>query len=370
MTPTRRSRPSAERFWRRVGTPAEGFRYLRADGAPLRARAALDRIAALVIPPAWTDVRIAADPAARVQVTGVDRAGRTQYRYHPEFTAKRSRDKYRKLLDYARVLPELRSATARHLRAPPLSRERVLATAVRLMMRGFFRVGSERYAVQNRTFGLVTLRKSHVAVRDDTLVFTYRGKAATQQRQVVAGTPLVSLVEELVRQPGSRLFQYRDAAGQRRPVTAREVNAYLKEILGARYTSKDIRTWGGTVRAAVVLAELGPPADEREAARNLTLTARLVAAELGNTPTVCRAAYIHPAVMEGYARGRTIAPLMRKEARPTETEPAGRYYPEEAALMRFLERHSSPGRAARRAARRTGSTSRRRPPAGSGRARR
>jgi DNA topoisomerase I len=335
-----RTRKRPDSHWRRVGTPEHGFRYLRADGKPLRSRPALERIAALVIPPAWTEVRIAPHPTARVQATGVDAAGRTQYRYHSAFSARRSRRKYRKLLDYARALPRLRAETGRHLRRRGMPREKVLAIAVRLMMRGFFRVGSERYATENRTFGLVTLRKRHVRVDGDALVFTYRGKSSVQQRQVVAGTPLARMVTRLMELPGARLFQYRDADGAVRPVTARDINAYIKEIVGEQYTSKDVRTWGGTVRTATVLAELGPPHDPREAKRNITLACRLVAAELGNTPTVCRSAYVHPVVLERYERGETIARLARKANRPGESGSAGRFYPEEAALMRFLERHS------------------------------
>jgi DNA topoisomerase I len=275
-----------------------------------------------------------------VQATGVDAAGRKQYRYHSAFSAHRSRRKFRKLVSYARALPRLRTVTGQHLRRRGLVRERVLATAVRLMMRGFFRVGSERYATENRTFGLVTLRKRHVAIQGDSIIFSYRGKSAVQQRQVVAGTPLVRMVERLMKLPGPRLFQYQDADGKRHPVTAREINAYIKEILGEQYTSKDIRTWGGTVRAALVLAELGPPRNPAEAKRNIALACRMVGAELGNTPTVCRSAYVHPTVLERYARGETIARLTRATKRPDEGRSPGRYYPEEAALMRFLERHS------------------------------
>jgi DNA topoisomerase I len=363
---------SADRRWRRLGTPRSGFRYVRPDGTPVRSPSALARIRALAIPPAWTEVRIAPTASARVQATGTDAAGRTQYRYSPAHTARQSTRKYRKLLPYAQALPRLRSVTASHLRQRGLTRERVLATAVRLMMRGFFRVGSERYATRNRTFGLVTLRKSHVEVKGDSLRFRYRGKSGVQQRQVVAGTPLVRMIRELLKLEGTRLFQYRAEDGSIRVVRSADINAYIKEILGEQYTSKDIRTWGGTVRTALVLAELGPPATPAEAAKNLKLACRLVSAELGNTPAVCRSAYIHPLVMERYPAGETIMPYMRKTARPGEGDSTGRYYPEEAALMRFLERHSSPGspRARKRGARRTGSTSRRRSPAAAARARR
>ena len=329
-----------ERPWRRIGSPEEGFGYLRGDGKPLKSPAALERIRKLVIPPAWTDVEISPDPEAKVQVTGIDKAGRKQYRYNAEFTARRSTRKYRKLLDLARCIPHLREVTAEHLGREGVGRERVLATVVRLMMRGAFRVGSERYATENKTFGLATLRKSHLRVEGDNLVFHYRGKKAIHQRQVVADTPLVEVMREILELRGPRLFKYRGEDGQVHPVTARDVNEYIKEILGKRFTSKDLRTWGGTVRAATVLAELGPPRNATEAKKNALLACKLVSADLGNTPAVCRSSYIHPAVFERYERGQTIAPLMRNAERPGEASLPGRYYAEEAALMRFLERRS------------------------------
>ncbi len=324
-------------MWRRVGTPETGFTYLRADGKPLRSPSALARIRALAIPPAWTEVEIAADPGAKVQATGTDAAGRKQYRYHPDFVSKKSRAKYRKLLSLARALPRLREATNEHLRREGVGRERVLATMVRLMTRGFFRVGSERYAVENKTFGLTTLRKKHLQVRGNDLLFRYVGKKSIHQRHVVADTPLVEIMEELMKLPGRRLFQYVDGEGKVQKVTAEDVNAYIKEIVGEKFTSKDIRTWGGTVRAATILADLGPPRSAAEAKRNLVLACKLVSTELGNTPSVCRSAYVHPAVLERYQTGKTIEPLMRHEPRPVEAE-SPEYYPEEAALMRFLEK--------------------------------
>jgi DNA topoisomerase-1 len=333
--PSRKKKPTA-RQWRRTGSPQDGFTYLRGDGRALRSERALERIRSLAIPPAWTGVQISPDPDAKVQAYGFDAAGRKQYRYHPDHHARRTRHKYRKLLEYARAIPRLREATSAHLAREGVGRERVLALVVRLMMRGFFRVGSERYAVRNRTFGIATLRKSHLSVEGNSLVFRFVGKSSVDQRTVVADTPLVEVLREVLELPGKRLFQFLGEGGEVRPVTAREVNAYVKEVLGARYTSKDIRTWGGTVRMATILADIGPPGGEREAKKNLVLACKLVASELGNTPAVCRSAYVHPAVMEGYERGRTIAPLMRAAVRDEEAR--GGYYPEEAALMRFLER--------------------------------
>jgi DNA topoisomerase-1 len=324
--------------WRRAGSPGEGFRYLKADGTPIRSRAALKRIESLVIPPAWVEVEIAPRADDKLQAVGYDTAGRRQYIYHPDFVERNARRKYRKLLAFARVLPRLRAATNEHLRQEGLGRERVLATIVRLMTRAFFRVGSERYAVQNRTFGITTLRKEHLSIEGNDLFFHFTGKHGVDQRRVVAETPLVEIMRELMSLPGRRLFRYRGPDGTLHDVTAREVNRYLKEILGEKYTSKDIRTWGGTVRAATILADLGPARSASEAEKNVTLACKLVSSELGNTPTVCRSAYIHPVVLERYLKGKTIAPVMRRAPRPVEAESPESYYAEEAALMRFLER--------------------------------
>ncbi len=327
-----------EKWWRRVGTPETGFTYLRGDGKPLRSAAALARIKALVIPPAWTDVLIAPDVSSKVQVVGFDAKGRKQYRYHADFVARGSKRKYRKLLSFARDLPRLREATDAHLKEPGVGREKVLALVVRLIQRGFFRIGSERYAVENKTFGLATLRKKNLRIQGDDLFFRYVGKKSIDNRRVVADTPLVEVIREVMELPGPRLFKYVDDEGKVRNVTASDVNGYLREISGgSRYTSKDIRTWGGTVRAATILADIGPAKSESEAKKNVVLACKLVSSELGNTPAVCRSAYIHPAVFEGYMKGKTIAPMMRGEDRPDDTT-AGRYYPEEAALMRFLSK--------------------------------
>jgi DNA topoisomerase I len=323
-------------MWRRVGSPAAGFRYLRADGKPLRSKPALERIRALAIPPAWTDVRIAPRATDKVQAVGYDVAGRKQYRYNPRYVEVRSRGKYRRVMRFAKLLPRLRSVTNEHLRQEGLGRERVLATVVRLMTRAFFRVGSERYAVENRTFGIATLQKRHLQIEGNDLVFRYAGKRRIDQRRVVADTPLVEIIHELLELPGRRLFRYVDENGKPQNVTSRDVNRYIREILGERYTSKDIRTWGGTLRAATILADLGPAETPREAEKNVVLACKLVATELGNTPAVCRSAYIHPGVLESYHSGRTIAPVMRKQARPVAAQAPVEYYPEEAALLRLL----------------------------------
>jgi DNA topoisomerase-1 len=327
-------------WWRRVGAKETGFRYLKVDGRRLMREASLRRIASLAIPPAWTDVHIAPVASWKVQAWGVDQAGRRQYIYSPEHVASRDGRKWRRVGEVARLLPRLREVTNRHLRGAPLGREQVLATVVRLIARAYFRAGSERYAVANRTFGICTLTKRHVRVDGRNLIFSYVGKHSKDQRQVVAETPLVRIIGALMALPGERLFQFRNGEGVLHGVTARSVNRYLREILGRRVTSKDLRTFGGTLRAATVLSDLGPARSSREAKKNVLLACRLVSLDLGNTPAICRAAYIHPAVLERYqSGGLTIEPLMRRQPRAVRAEEPVSYYPEEAALMRFLERY-------------------------------
>lgn len=334
------SRKNDERWWRRQGSARRGFRYIRVNGERLRDPAAIRRIERLAIPPAWTDVHIAPDSRRRVQAWGRDAAGRKQYRYSEEAVAERDLRRWRRVLRYAQAVPGIREATNRHLDRADPDREKVLATVVRLMSRAYFRVGSERYATQNRTFGLVTLKKRHLTISGNDLVFRYVGKQRKDQRRVVADTPLVEIMEEILQLPGPRLFRYLDDAGRPRNVTAPDVNRYLLEIAGRKYTSKDLRTFGGTLRAATILADIGPATSEREAHRNVVLTCRLVASELGNTPAVARSAYIHPTVLDEYeAHGRTIDPLMRKGERRVRARAPASYYPEEAALMRFLEKY-------------------------------
>jgi DNA topoisomerase I len=341
--------PAQRRWWRREGTPQDGFRYIGLNGRELTSPDTLQRIRSLVIPPAWVDVHISPDPDRKIQVWGIDQAGRKQYRYSTGHELDRDRRKWRRLLKVARLLPRLRAATNEHLQQGDLDREKVLATVVRLMTRAYFRAGSERYAVDNRTFGICTLTKRHVSVAGNNIEFRYAGKRRKDQRNVVADTPLVEIIEELKAQPGPRLFKYRVGPRLYRPVTAGAVNRYLREILGERLTSKDLRTFGGTVRAATILADIGPAASATEARRNVALACGLVASELGNTPTICRKAYIHPAVLEEYeTAGRTVATVSRRRRRKVavETEEPVGLYPEELELIRFLERYGSSATAA------------------------
>src|SRR5919201_2099701 len=303
----------SERWILRQGAKRGGFRYVSEGGRPLRDRRQLERIEALRIPPAWRDVHIAASPRAAIQAWGIDAKGRKQYRYHDRAVQTREQRKYYRVRQLARDLPRIRDALYRDLGQPGFTQRRVLAAVVRLISKGFFRVGSERYLKENGTFGAVTLRKRHVRIEGDALTFTYQGKGGIDQHQVVVDRKLARLVRELLKAPGQRLFRYQSDDGEWRDLTERDVNDYLRQLSGVRYSAKDFRTWGGTVRVATVLADLGPPDDEREAKKNVALAVRLVAAELGNTPTICRSSYVHPIVIARYLdEGETINPSPRR----------------------------------------------------------
>jgi DNA topoisomerase-1 len=319
---------------RREGSKTR-FRYLRADGRVVKDARTLERIRRLVIPPAWSDVHIAASAGAEIQAWGLDAKQRKQYRYHARAVERGQLRKYYRVRELAKELPSLRARVRTHAASRTPSRRAVAATVVRLISESFFRVGGERYAEENKTFGIATLRKSHVEVVKGQAVFTYVGKTSIRQRQVVTNRELARLVKRSLTTPGSRLFRYREGTKWRN-LTARDVNEYLHETLGVPYSAKDFRTWGGTLRAATVLAELGAGRSATEAKRNVATTMRLVASELGNTPSICRKAYVHPIVVARYLdEGETI----RLPARHRQATDAYAHSAEERALIRFLDRH-------------------------------
>jgi len=311
------------------------FRYRRSNGRLVRDARTLERIRLLAIPPAWTDVHIAASPSHHVQAWGMDAKSRKQYRYHPRAVERGQLRKYYRVRELAKELPELRRRIRRHSATREPTKRAVAAAVVQLVSESFFRIGSERYLEENRTFGIATLMKRHVEIADGRATFTYVGKRAIRQRQIVANRSLARLVSRHLSSPGARLFRYRD--GRRwRDLTSRDVNAYLQETLGVPFSAKDFRTWGGTLRAATVLAELGPAQSESEAKRNVATAMRLVAAELGNTPAICRSSYVHPMVVARYVDdGETI----RLPSRYHSTPGSYAHSPEERALIRFLDAH-------------------------------
>jgi DNA topoisomerase-1 len=319
---------------RREGSKTR-FRYVRGDGRAIRDARTLARIARLAVPPGWRDVHIAASPAAEVQAWGLDVKGRKQYRYHERAVERGQLRKYYRVREMAKALPRLRERIRRDAASRTPSRRAVAAAVVRLISESFFRVGGERYAAENKTFGIATLRKRHVEVADGRAVFTYVGKKSIRQRQVVGNAELTRLIERQLASPGPRLFRYQEEK-RWRDLTARDVNAYLHDTLGVPFSAKDFRTWGGTLRAATVLAELGPASSVTEAKRNVMTTMRLVAAELGNTPAICRASYVHPLVVARYIDdGETI----RLPTRHVSKAEQYAHSPEERALIRFLDEH-------------------------------
>jgi DNA topoisomerase-1 len=324
---------------RRLGSKRAGFRYADADDRLIHDRRTLERIDALRVPPAWRDVHVAASPRSAIQAWGFDARGRRQYRYHERAVERRELRKYHRVRQLAKELPRIRRTLHSDARpgapAEAVDADTVAATVLRLISETFCRVGGERYARENGTFGITTLRKSHVEVSSQTARFEYRGKGKIRQKQIVYERELVRLVARQLRTPGTRLFRYADD-GRWRLLTARDVNEYLRRRVG-RYSAKDLRTWGGTLRAATVLAELGPAKTPSEAKRNVALAMRLVSSELGNTPTICRKSYVHPIVVARYLdEGETI-PLPRARRRAANRGQA--HSPEERALIAFLDRH-------------------------------
>jgi DNA topoisomerase I len=316
--------------WTRFGRKG-AFRYLDSRGREIREEAKLARIAALAIPPAWKEVWISPRPGAKLQATGFDSAGRKQYIYHPEHRAAQDRAKYDRLIRFAEKLPELRSAMAQHLDREELDRERVSAVALRLINLGWFRVGSERYARESQTYGITTLQKRHVSVDRQRIRLSFRGKLGIEVRTTLVDDELAAALSGLLEVTGGpRIFRYR-WEGELYNLTSKRLNDYVKIHLGPEFTAKDFRTWGGTLLAAIELAE----APEGEPKRVIAGVMRRVAGRLGNTPSVCRTSYVSPAVIEQYLQGRTIADFRPRHLRIVGAREAG-LDPEERALLGLL----------------------------------
>jgi DNA topoisomerase IB len=295
---------------RRAG---RGFSYSDVDGALIKDDR-LDRIRALAIPPAWRDVWICPWPNGHIQATGVDAAGRRQYRYHDQWRARRDAEKHERVLEIARQLPDVRDEVVAALRTRGLNRERVLATAIRLLDLGAFRIGSEQYAEENGTYGLATLRREHVRVRGERTFFSYTAKGGIEREVELTDRPTATVVRQLLDRPdgtGEELLAYQIEDGTWRDVTSTEINAYLKEISGAEITAKDFRTWNATVLMAATLAEAPPPASRTARKRIVTAAYKQVSEQLGNTPAVCKASYVDPRVVDRFEHGETVAAALR-----------------------------------------------------------
>ncbi|MDF2488236.1 MAG: topoisomerase [Pseudomonas sp.] len=304
------------------------FIYHDANGERVTDKDTLARIAALVIPPAYTDVWICSDPQGHLQATGRDARGRKQYRYHVQWREHRDEHKYGRMLAFAQVLPKLRQQVDTHLSRPGLDREKVMALVVSLLDHTLIRIGNRRYLRDNKSYGLTTLRNRHVEVKGSTIRFNFRGKRGVEHHVTLRDRRLAGIIKRCLDLPGQELFQYLDEHGQRHSIGSSDINLYLQSLTGADFTAKDYRTWAGSALALHLLRPLTWE-PETEAKRQVATTVREVAARLGNTPAVCRRCYIHPAVLEHFTLGQ-LASLPR-------TRPRKGLEPEEVALMKFLQ---------------------------------
>ncbi len=277
------------------------FTYFDPSGRRITDAATLDRIRALAIPPAWTDVWIAPSARAHLQATGRDARGRKQYRYHASWRAHRDDTKYNRLLAFAHALPTVRQQASADLAGPQLTKRKVVAAIVQLLEKTLIRIGNEEYARQNGSFGLTTMRDEHVEIHGSELRFEFTGKSGIAHELTLRDPRLARVVKRCQELPGQALFQYISEEGTRQTVDSADINEYLREVSGADFTAKDFRTWAGTVLATQALCGVKVPSTKAETKRTLVQAVECVARRLGNTKAVCRKCYIHPIVFEAFA---------------------------------------------------------------------
>ena len=315
----------------------KGFRYIDPEGKTVRDKETLARIKSLVIPPAWTGVWICPNPKGHLQVTGRDARGRKQSRYHPRWREVRDETKYERMMIFGAALPSIRERVEHDLSLPGLPREKVLATIVRLMELTLIRVGNEEYARHNKSYGLTTMRDKHVEIDGATVTFKFQGKSGVKHTVDITDRRIAKIVQRCEEIPGYELFQYVEKDGTHRSVDSADVNDYLREISNQEFTAKDFRTWAGTVLVCMTLREFESFASETEAKRNIVQAIKRVAARLGNTPSVCRKCYVHPAVLDFYMNG-TMLEVVKWPARQEDADSAEALRQEEEALLRLLQR--------------------------------
>jgi DNA topoisomerase-1 len=318
---------------RREGTRETGFTYRDSDGSPVEDERTLIRIARLRIPPAWRNVRIARRETYPLQAVGLDKKGRTQYRYHSRFRAQREEEKFRRVVEFGESLPGLRRRVRQDLKRGELDRERVLAAIVRLIDQGFFRVGNDKSARSESTYGLTTIRAKHVRVSGSVLRFDYIGKWKKAHRRAIDDGEVASIVRALKRLHERELFAFLDG-GRARDVKDRHVNEYIQSIIGENFTAKDFRTWAGTLLCSIALALQGQANSKTERKRRIKRAIQATADQLGNTPVVCRTSYICPRLLEEYTEGKPFDTL-RKGAHGKPVVRIGLSM-EERALLKFL----------------------------------
>ena len=312
------------------------FSYIGVDGKPIRDPDELGRIKALAIPPAWTQVWICPRANGHIQATGRDVKGRKQYRYHPRWREVRDEAKYERMIAFGQALPHIRERVERDMALPGLPREKVLATVVRLLEMTLIRVGNREYARANGSFGLTTMRDRHVDISGSKLRFRFRGKSGKRHVIDLNDRRLARIVKRCQDIPGYELFQYLDDDGTRQSIDSSDVNDYLREITGQDFTAKDFRTWAGTVLAALALQEFAAFDSAAQAKRNIVRAIESVAERLGNTPSICRKCYVHPAVIEAYQEGAMLETL-KQRAEQELKDSLHEMLPEEAAVLALLQ---------------------------------
>src|SRR3569623_19876 len=313
-----------------------GFCYQDLGGKQIKDKATLSRIKALAIPPAWTEVWISPWDNGHIQATGRDAKRRKQYRYHPRWRAVRDEAKYDRMINFGKALPAIRERVDAALSLPGLPREKVVATVVYLLEATMMRIGNEEYARTNKSFGLTTLRDRHANINGGSVEFQFRGKSGVHHKVKVSDPRVARIVRKSRDLPGQELFQYLDENGDRRAVGSGYINDYLREITGEEYSAKDFRTWSGTLLAALALQEFEKFDSQAQAKKNVMRAIETVAKKLGNTPTICRKCYVHPAVIEAYMDG-TMLEVLREETRQELSDDIQSLSPEEAAVLAFLQ---------------------------------
>jgi DNA topoisomerase-1 len=332
---------------RREGTKESGFAYRHADGTPVTDEKTLTRIARLRIPPAWADVRIARGEAAPLQAVGVDKKGRTQYLYHPRFRAQREEAKFRRVVEFGEALPELRRRVRADLKGSALEKQRVLAAIVRLIDQGFFRVGNDKSAESESTYGLTTIRNEHVQVDGSKLLFEYVGKWRKEQKRAITDADVAEIVRDLKTLGTDELFAYAATDGMH-DIKDRHVNDYIQSIIGENFTAKDFRTWAGTLLCSIALAMQGQGTSKAERKRKIRKAIVATSEQLGNTPAVCRSSYICPRLLDEYMEGKPFE-MLRKQHKGSPVVRLG-LSKEERALLKFLRETIADRRSRPRAA--------------------
>ena len=324
------------------GSDSKEFEYtVDPGGEALTDEPTLARIKSLVIPPAWTDVWICKQPNGHLQATGRDARGRKQSRYHPKWREARDETKYERMMKFAAALPKIRERVAADLKLPGLPRNKVLATIVSVMELTHIRVGNQEYAKENKSYGLTTMRNKHVEVHGSEVTFSFQGKSRVHHTISLHDRRLARIIKACEDIPGYELFQYLDDDGNHHAIDSADVNEYLREISGEHFTAKDFRTWAGTLLASEMLRSLGPSETAAQAKKNVVEAIKAVAKELGNTPAVCRKAYVHPAVLEAYLTGQISAETAKEELEEEIAEHEHALRQEEMVLLALLEQRTA-----------------------------